>query len=63
MELILIMVLTLLVVQLVLLTSGGLGIVLGILFLLFFPGYTLIAALFPRKDSFNAVERVVLSLG
>jgi uncharacterized membrane protein len=61
MELILIMVLTLLVVQLVLFTSGGLGIVLGVLFLLFFPGYTLIAALFPRKDSFNAVERVVLS--
>ena len=63
MELVVIIVLALLLVPLVLLTTGPLRIVLGLLFLLFFPGYTLIAALFPRKDSLDAIERVALSLG
>jgi uncharacterized membrane protein len=30
---------------------------------LFFPGYTLIAALFPRKSSLGGIERVALSFG
>jgi uncharacterized membrane protein len=30
---------------------------------LFFPGYTLISALFPRKDSLSGVERLALSFG
>ena len=38
-------------------------IVLGLPFVLFFPGYTLVAALFPRKDDLDAIERVALSLG
>ena len=63
MELILIMALALLLVPLVVLTTGGLRIVLGLLFLLFFPGYALLAALFPKKDSLNATERVALSFG
>jgi len=37
--------------------------ILGLPFLLFFPGYTLIAALFPRRGSLGGVERVALSLG
>ena len=38
-------------------------IVLGLPFVLFFPGYTFVAALFPRKDDLDAIERVALSLG
>jgi uncharacterized membrane protein len=37
--------------------------ILGLPFLLFFPGYTLVAALFPKKDSLGGVERVALSFG
>jgi len=38
-------------------------IILGLPFLLFFPGYTLMAALFPKKESLSGVERVALSFG
>ena len=38
-------------------------IILGLPFLLFFPGYTLMAALFPKKGSLGGVERVALSFG
>ena len=43
------------------LTTGPLRIVLGILFVIFFPGYTLLAALFPKKDRLGGIERVALS--
>ena len=36
-------------------------IIIGLPFVLFFPGYTLIAALFPRKESLADIERVALS--
>jgi len=38
-------------------------IILGLPFVLFFTGYTLIAALFPKKGSLGGVERVALSFG
>lgn len=38
-------------------------IVLGLPFILFFPGYALIAALFPEKASLDIIERVALSFG
>src|SRR3972149_42796 len=38
-------------------------IILGLPFVLFFPGYALMAALFPRKDDIDPIERVALSLG
>ena len=38
-------------------------IVVGLPFLLFIPGYTLIAALFPKKESVGGVGRVALSFG
>lgn len=36
---------------------------LGLAMVLFLPGYTLIAALFPRKDDLDGIERVALSFG
>ena len=45
------------------LSSNALRIVLGIPFVLFFPGYTLTAALFNRKNALDAIERVALSFG
>ena len=38
-------------------------IILGLPFLLFFPGYTLMSALFPKKESLGGVERLALSFG
>lgn len=38
-------------------------IILALPFLLFFPGYTLMAALFPRQHQLGTIERIALSLG
>lgn len=43
--------------------SGPPRVALGLPFVLFFPGYTLIAALFPKKDDLDGIERVALSFG
>ena len=43
--------------------SFVLRIILGLPFVLFFPGYTLIAALFPRRGALDSIERVALSFG
>lgn len=43
--------------------SGPLRVILGLPFVLFFPGYTLIAALFPGKKDLDGIERVALSFG
>jgi uncharacterized membrane protein len=62
MDLVFVILLTLLMVPVALLASGALRIVLAAAFLVFFPGYTLVAALFPRKDSLDYLERITLSL-
>jgi uncharacterized membrane protein len=36
---------------------------LGLAMVLFLPGYTLIAALFPEKEDLDGIERVALSFG
>ena len=41
--------------------SNVLRIILGLPFVLFFPGYTLSAALFPRRNTLGSIERVALS--
>jgi uncharacterized membrane protein len=43
--------------------ATALRVILGLPFLLFFPGYVLITALFPRKSQLGTVERLALSLG
>lgn len=40
-----------------------LRVALGLPFVLFFPGYTLIAALFPGKEDLDPIERAALSFG
>ena len=40
-----------------------LRIILGLPFVFFFPGYSLMAALFPRKSNMGSTERVALSFG
>lgn len=44
-------------------SAGAARILLGLPFVLFFPGYTLVAALFPGKDDLDPIERVALSFG
>ncbi len=63
-ELVVIAGLTLLLVAVILLfPSNALRGVLAVPFMLFFPGYTLVATLFPVKSRLNNVERMALSFG
>lgn len=41
----------------------ALRVALGLPFVLFFPGYTLIAALFPGREDLDGIERLALSFG
>jgi len=43
--------------------SNIVRIILGLPLILFFPGYTFVAALFPRKDTLDGINRVALSFG
>jgi uncharacterized membrane protein len=52
-----------LVAVILLVPSNGARAALGLPFVLFTPGYALITALFPRRTSLDAVERVALSVG
>jgi len=63
MELVIIIALAIILVLLAVLITGPLRIVFGLLFILFFPGYTLMAALFPKKESLDTIERIALSFG
>ncbi|HEX76387.1 MAG TPA: DUF1616 domain-containing protein [Dehalococcoidia bacterium] len=44
-------------------TTGPLRVALGFLFVIFFPGYTLLSALFPKRNDLGRVERLALSFG
>jgi uncharacterized membrane protein len=43
--------------------TSFLRILIGVPFILFFPGYTLVCALFPKKQELDEIERVALSIG
>jgi uncharacterized membrane protein len=43
--------------------SGVFRVILGLPFLLFFPGYSLLLALFPRRERIGTFERMALSFG
>jgi uncharacterized membrane protein len=63
-ELLIINILTiLLIVIITFLELNVLRIILGLPFVLFFPGYTLVAALFPRREGIGGIERIALSFG
>ena len=61
--LIAVVVATLILFPLVAFTSGGVRIAFGLLFALFFPGYALLSAIFPRRDKLGGIERLALSFG
>ena len=61
--LLVIVITTLLLFPAVAFTSGAPRIVLGLCFVLFFPGYTLLSALFPKQGSLGGTERIALSFG
>jgi uncharacterized membrane protein len=53
----------LITLPLALLTTGPVRIAFAIPFIIFIPGYCLIAALYPRDDSLDTIERLALSFG
>ena len=61
--LILIAAFTLLLFPLATFTTGPLRVVLSFLFVIFFPGYTLLSALFPKQGGLSTIERIALSSG
>lgn len=63
-DLVTIVLLSLILVPIIyLLPDSPIRIVIGLPFILFFPGYALIAALFPEKKSIDVIERIALSFG
>ena len=52
----------LLIIIIAFLPSNVLRIVLSVPFIFFFPGYTAIAFLFPKRDSLSNIERITLSI-
>jgi uncharacterized membrane protein len=61
--LIAIIIVTLLLFLAVVSTFGALRIALSVPFVLFFPGYTMLSALFPKRGSLGGIERMALSFG
>jgi len=52
-----------LIIIIIFIPSFVLRIILGLPFLLFFPGFSLILALFPKNDQIGGIERLALSFG
>ena len=52
-----------LIAAIIFLPSGIVRIILGVPFVVFFLGYALVAALFPRRGVISGIERIALSIG
>jgi len=52
-----------LIAAIILSPSNVLRIILGLPFLFFFPGYTLMAVLFTKKEGMGNIQRLILSFG
>lgn len=63
MDLLVVIITSVVLVLLAILGEGVVRIALGLIFVLFFPGYTLIAALFPKQGDLGGAQRIALSLG
>lgn len=63
MDLLVAILVSVVLVPLAILGEGAVRIALGLIFVLFLPGYTLVAALFLKQDSLDAVQRIALSFG
>jgi uncharacterized membrane protein len=53
----------LLIIVVTLSSSVVVRVIFGLPFLLFFPGYTLVAALFPKRTDLRGIERIALGFG
>jgi len=53
----------LLILSILLIPDSSMRVVLGLPFLLFFPGYVTVLALFPEKEDLETLERIALSFG
>ncbi len=62
-DLLLVLAATLITIPTVLCVQGSFRAILAIPFVIFSPGYSLIAALYPRHDSIGSVERIALGFG
>lgn len=63
MDLLIVVIASVVLVLLTILGEGAVRIALGLIFILFFPGYTLIAALFPKQGDLDGAHRLALSFG
>jgi uncharacterized membrane protein len=63
MDLVAVIIVSLIVTILAFLGEGALQIVLGLFFVLFFPGYALTTAIFPKNDDLDHTQRIALSFG
>jgi uncharacterized membrane protein len=62
-DLLIVIIVSLALVPLAIIGGGSVQMVLGLVFALFFPGYTLLAALYPKRDDLDGVQRLALSFG